>query len=56
MNSAEQVRYYRETAARLREIAAAVLDPDVKSELLGIAAKFATLADWAEKQRHNCTD
>lgn len=56
MNRVEQVRYYRETAAKLREIAAAVLDPDVKHELLGIAAKFATLADWAENQRHDCTE
>jgi hypothetical protein len=56
MTEAEQIKYYRDSAAKLRDIAAAVLDPEIRAELLATAAKFETLADWAEKRRQNSSD
>ena len=56
MNKPEQAKYYRDTAAELQAIAASVMDPQTKSELLEIAAKFERLADYVERQRHDCTD
>jgi hypothetical protein len=32
------------------------MDPEVKSGLLEIAAKFERLADYVESQRHGCAD
>ena len=55
MTKTEQVKYYRDSAATLRAIAAAVLDPEIRNELLETAAKFDKLADWAEKQQTNRT-
>jgi hypothetical protein len=51
MTRVEQIKYYRDSAATLRSIAAAVLDPEIRAELLATAAKFETLADWVEKHQ-----
>jgi hypothetical protein len=56
VNKSDQVQYYRGTASSLRAISASVMDPEVKSGLLEIAAKFERLADYVENQRHGCTD
>jgi hypothetical protein len=56
VNKTEQAKYYRDNAAELRAIAATVMDPQTKSELLDIAAQFDRLADYVERQRHDCTD
>lgn len=56
MNKQQQAKYYRDTAAELQAIAASVMDPQTKSELLDIAAKFERLADYVERRRHNCAD
>jgi hypothetical protein len=32
------------------------MDPEIKGQLLEIAAKFERLADYVENQRHCCTD
>lgn len=51
MTKVEQIKYYRDSAATLRSIAAAVLDPEIRAELIATAAKFETLADWVEKHQ-----
>lgn len=51
MTKVEQIKYYRDSAATLRSIAAAVLDPEIRTELISTAAKFETLADWVEKHQ-----
>lgn len=51
MTKVEQIKYYRDSATALRSIAAAVLDPEIRAELLATAAKFDKLADWVEKQQ-----
>jgi hypothetical protein len=51
----DQVKYYRTSAANLREIAQGVMDPQAKSELLEIAERFERLANRAEGRRHDCT-
>jgi hypothetical protein len=56
MNKAEQVKYYRDRASSLREMAASVMDPSVRNGLQEIAEKFERLADHVENQRHGCTD
>jgi hypothetical protein len=56
MKKAEQVKYYRDRASSLREMAAGLMDPGVRSSLYEIADKFDRLADYVEKQPHNCTD
>jgi hypothetical protein len=56
VTKSEQAKYYRGTAAELQAIAASVMDPQTKSELLEIAAKFGRLAAYVERQRHDCTD
>ena len=56
MTTTEQVKYYRDSAVTLRGIAAAVLDPDIRAELLATAAKFETLADCAEKRHQDSSD
>jgi ribosomal protein S15P/S13E len=56
MTKSEQVKYYRERAASIREIAASVMDPEVRNGLQEIAEKFDRLADYVQGQRHGCTD
>jgi hypothetical protein len=56
MNKAEQVKYYRDRASSLREMAASIMDPAVRNNLQEIAEKFERLADYVENQRHGCTD
>jgi predicted kinase len=56
MTKTDQIKYYRDSAATLRGIAVAVLDPEIRAELIATAAKFETLADWAEKRRQDSSD
>jgi len=56
VNRPEQAKYYRDTASELRAVAVSVMDPQTRSELLEIAAKFERLASYVERQRHDCTD
>src|SRR5256885_16696483 len=56
VDQSEQVKYYRASAANLREIAQGVMDPQAKTELLEIAERFERLAKHAEGRRHGCTE
>jgi ribosomal protein S15P/S13E len=56
MNKEEQVKYYRDRASSLREMATTIMDPGVRNSLQEIAEKFDRLADYVEGQRHGCTD
>jgi hypothetical protein len=55
VNRSEQVKYYRASAATLREIAQGVMDPQAKVELLEIAERFERLASHAEGRHHGFT-